>query len=79
MKELKPLRDFELLQEYLNQAIWDWFEPSTHEMSLEAGFHRLAARCILIEMRERGIDQPTNETVYACAREIFPRDDLRSW
>ncbi len=79
MNELKPLNDFELLREYVNQAVWYWFEPSTHEMSLEAGFHRLAARCLLVEMCERGIDEPTEDAIFACARRVFPRDDLRDW
>src|SRR5438874_1599687 len=75
VNDLKPLNDLELLREYINQAVWYWFEPSTHEMSLKAGFHRLAARCLLIEMRERGIDEPTDEIIFHRARKLFPRDD----
>ena len=48
-------------------------------MSLKAGFHRLAARCLLLEMRERGIDEPADEVIFHRARKLFPRDDLRVW
>ena len=48
-------------------------------MSLEANFHRLAARCILAEMRERGIEQPAEALIFERARELFPLDDLRPW
>lgn len=77
VNELKPLNDVELLREYVNQAVWHWFEPSTHEMGIETGFHRLAARCLLLEMRQRGLEEPTDEMLFGRARRVFPMDDLR--
>lgn len=77
MNELKSLDDFELVQEYVNQAVWNWFDASTDEMGIAAGFHRLAARCLLLELRERGIDEPTEDMIFHHARKMIPRDDLR--
>lgn len=79
MNELHPFNDSELLREYVNQAAWFWFDASTQEMSLEANFHRLAARCLLLEMSERGMEEPTDAEVVAHARRLFPPDDLLAW
>jgi hypothetical protein len=77
VKEFQPFDDGELLHAYLNQAVWHWFDASTFEMRLKANFHRLAARCILDELRERGLEEPAEELVFARARTLFPPDDLR--
>ena len=77
MNELRPFNDADLLLEYVQQAAWFWFDASTHEMSLEANFHRLAARCLRAELRDRGIGEPVDEDIYAHARRLFPPDDLR--
>jgi hypothetical protein len=74
---LKTFADRELLSGYLQEAVWFWFDASTREKSLEAGFHRLAARCILEEIRRRGLEEPAAELIYRQARKCIPLDDLR--
>ena len=77
MNDLKCFPDVELLNGYVAEAAWFWFAASTHEMSLEAGLHRIAAHCILHEIRARGLEEPSNDLAYARARRVFPLDDLR--
>jgi hypothetical protein len=69
--------DAELLNGYVAEAAWFWFDASTHEKSLEAGLHRVAAQCILSEIRRRGLPEPGAELTHARARRTFPPDDLR--
>jgi hypothetical protein len=77
VNDLQPFADAELLSGYIAEAAWFWFDASTHEKSLEAGLHRVAARCILHEIRKRGLPEPAGELAYARARRMFPPDDLR--
>src|SRR6266699_3816106 len=58
MRELKAYEDDVLLDGYLAEAVWFWFDASTVEKRLECGLHRVAARCILSEIRKRGLDVP---------------------
>ncbi len=76
MHEFEPFGDRELLAGYLEEAAWFWFAASTLEKSLEARWHRLAARCILEEVRRRGLAEPSAASVFAHARRRFPRDDF---
>jgi hypothetical protein len=76
--ELKAFPDRELLAGYLQEAVWFWFDASTLDKKLEVGLHRLVARCIFEEIRERGLDEPQPDRVYAHARRRFPPDDLHS-
>jgi len=76
MNELKSFPDWDLLKGYIAQAAWFWFDASTEEKKLEVGLHRLVARCIYDELRERGLEEPDSDLVYAHARRIFPPDDL---
>ncbi len=77
MKELRRFSDGELLHGYLVEAAWFWFAASTEEKKLEAGLHRLMARCIYEELHRRGLDEPEADWVYGQARKAFPPDDLR--
>jgi hypothetical protein len=77
MRELKTYDDCVLLEGYVAEAAWFWFDASTHEKRLEAGLHRIMARCILLEIRKRGLEEPDNDFVYQHARRTFPLDDLR--
>jgi hypothetical protein len=77
VNDLTTFDNAELLQAYEDEAIWFWFAASTAEKSLEAGLHRLAARCILYEIRRRGVPEPDADLVYARARRTIPLDDLR--
>ena len=76
MLELKAFTDCELWKGYVAQAAWFWFDASTEEKKLEAGLHRLVARCVLEEIRARGLEEPDPARVYAHARRTFPPDDL---
>src|SRR5262245_30341644 len=79
MEDLKVYDDAEVLESYLTEAAWFWFEASTLEKSLEAGLHRAAAVGILQEIRRRGLPEPERELAYGTARRAFPPDDLRRW
>ena len=79
MNELRPFSDYDLVLEYVNQAAWFWFDASTREMSLEANFHRLAARCLHSELQSRDIEEPSDEEIFEHARTLFPLDDLMPW
>ena len=76
MRELKAYEDGVLLDGYLAEAVWFWFDASTVEKRLECGLHRVAARCILSEIRKRGLDVPDEDLVFQQARLTFPPDDL---
>jgi hypothetical protein len=78
VEEFKPFADTELLDGYIVEAAWFWFDASTEAKRLEAGLHRLMARCIYDEIRQRGLETPNLEQVYAQARHAFPADDLHS-
>jgi hypothetical protein len=77
VNDLKHFPDAELLNGYVAEAAWFWFAASTHEKSLEVGLHRVAAHCILHEIRQRGLPEPSSDLAYARARKVFPPDDLR--
>jgi hypothetical protein len=79
MKELKAFDDRALLEGYVAQAAWFWFDASTEEKKLEVGFRRLVARCIYEELRDRGLKEPGPAELYAQARKVFPPDDLHAW
>jgi hypothetical protein len=79
VNDLKQFPDAELLSGYVAEAAWFWFDASTHEKSLEAGLHRIAAHCILREIRQRGLEEPDSDVAYARARQTFPPDDLTSF
>ena len=79
MIDLKVFDDVQLLQSYVAEAAWFWFDPSTHEKSLEVGLHRVAAHYLLKEVRRRGLDEPAADDVYRHARRTFPLDDLCIW
>ena len=76
MRELKAYEDDVLLDGYLAEAVWFWFDASTVEKRLECGLHCVAARCILSEIRKRGLDVPDEDLVFQQARLTFPPDDL---
>src|SRR5436305_1930145 len=71
VNDLKRFPDAELIDGYVDEAAWFWFDASTHEKSLEAGLHRIAAHCILNEIRQRGLEEPSSELAYARARMLF--------
>jgi len=77
VNDLRQFPDSELIRGYMDEAAWFWFDASTHEKSLEAGLHRVAAHCILQEIRQRGLEEPGSDLTYARARRLFPLDDLR--
>jgi hypothetical protein len=77
--EFKPFDDRALLEGYVAEATWFWFDASTVEKSFEVGLHRLAATCIREEIHRRGLTEPEAALVYRRARRVFPPDDLRSW
>jgi hypothetical protein len=68
----------ELLDGYLGEAAWFWFDASTHEKSFEAGLHQVIALCLEKELHSRGLDTPSDAVVFARARTLFPPDDLRA-
>jgi hypothetical protein len=77
VENLKPFADGELLDGYLAEAAWFWFDASTAEMKLAAGLHRLVALLLGDELRRRGLELPEPAAVYDQARRTFPPDDLR--
>jgi hypothetical protein len=77
VEDLKIYTDGELLEGYKAEAAWFWFDASTAEKKLEAGLHRLVALFLRAEVRERGLEVPSAEELYARARRKFPPDDLR--
>src|SRR5262245_59516783 len=77
VEDLRAFDDTEILDAFLAEAAWFWFDASTSEMKLEAGLHRLIALCLAEEVRRRGLAEPDPDQVYARARRAFPPDDLR--
>ena len=77
VRELEQFNDCDLVQGYVSEAAWFWFDASTVEMSFRANLHRLLARCILQEIRRRGLPEPDEDLVYERARKTFPPDDLK--
>jgi hypothetical protein len=77
VRELQQFNDCDLIEGYLAEAVWFWFDASTVPMSLHANLHRLLARCLLEEIRQRGLDAPDEGFVYQQARRKFPPDDLK--
>jgi hypothetical protein len=76
MREFEAFGDGDLLAGYVHEASWFWFTASTLEMSFAAGWHRLLARCLLDEIRRRGLPEPSAAWVFEYARRRFPRDDF---
>lgn len=76
--DLQPFDDEELLDGYVAEAAWFWFDPSTHEKSLEVGLHQVIALCLRDELHARGLMEPDDVAVFARAKAIFPADDLRA-
>jgi hypothetical protein len=79
VRELQQFNDCQLIDEYVREATWFWFDASTVAMSLHANLHRLIARCLLEEIRQRGLDEPDRFLVYERARRAFPPDDLKPY
>ncbi len=77
MHEFTAFDECELVHGYVSEAAWFWFDASTVEMSFRANLHRLIARCILQEIRRRGLEEPDEDAVYRRARQTFPPDDLK--
>jgi hypothetical protein len=77
VREFTAFDECELVHGYVSEAAWFWFDASTVEMSFRANLHRLMARCILQEIRRRGLHEPDEDLVYARALETFPPDDLK--
>jgi hypothetical protein len=77
VRELQHFNDCELIDGYVSEAAWFWFDASTVAGSFQANLHRLIARCLLEEIRQRGLDEPDEERVHERARRAFPPDDLR--
>jgi hypothetical protein len=77
VREFTAFDECELVHGYLGEAAWFWFDASTVEMSFRANLHRLLARCILQEIRRRGVPEPDEDLVYERARNTFPPDDLK--
>jgi hypothetical protein len=77
VREFTAFDECELVHGYVSEAAWFWFDASTVEMSLRANLHRLMARCILQEIRRRGLPEPDEGLVYERARKTFPPDDLK--
>jgi hypothetical protein len=77
VRELQQFNDCDLVHGYVAEAIWFHFDASTAEGSFRANLHRLIARCVLQELRQRGLHQPDDDLIYERARKTFPPDDLR--
>jgi hypothetical protein len=77
VREFTAFDECELVHGYVSEAAWFWFAASTVEGSFRANLHRLMARCILEEIRRRGLGEPDEDLVYEGARKTFPPDDLK--
>jgi hypothetical protein len=77
VRELEQFNDCDLVQGYVSEAAWFWFDASTVKGSFLANVHRLVARCLLEEIRQRGLEEPNQDLLYKQARRIFPPDDLK--
>jgi hypothetical protein len=77
VRELKQFDDCDLVHGYVAEAAWFYFDASTAEGSFRANLHRLIARCVLEELRQRGLDEPDDYLIYERARKTFPPDDLK--
>jgi hypothetical protein len=76
--DLSAFGDGDLLDGYLAEAAWFWFNASTAEKRLETKLHRLVAHCLAEEVRRRGLPEPGPDAIYAHARRTFPPDDLHA-